>query len=489
MGIFLRSRMVVVLRVTLAIVVLVVGVASQADPSEPSEPANPTEIDTPEIMAGLAKGESRYAIAEMVWKKRVADMTSDPAKAESEEYQQKLDKAETELAEAQLQLENAQRKGKVANDTRFEMRAAQAAVRKDSKLKVATLRAEKTVLDERNDAVLAQVQGLTKKIHENNRTRKEGVLNTELNIRGAVGGMAKQMLRDAQLQDSIAETEDKLTGLAQKDRDAKAGVEAAGKVQAALEAAGKRFTDLGDRKKANFNALKPPTYDGDTEADTLHRRGRWYDVQKQGACLDFCRSICTVEEVVSPGFDRCPAEAVWTCTLAGNIAVNSTDYAEADLTPCESKGSKSDTPAGNALIALDKKLDVAMDILTKLSAMSQATDYHQLQMDQVEAAGYVGAVNVKLALLEHTEGQVADRLSKERAQLEARVSDEDRIAALEQQVVELETKKKKQAKQIKALERAVKLVTNPDASLRQKVEANRQLEIVGLPYDKLDLED
>ena len=300
--------MVGILRVTLAVILLAVGVMSQADPSKPSEPAEPTEIDTPEIMAGLAKGESRYAIAEMVWKKRVADMTSDPAKAESEEYQQKLDKAETELAEAQLQLENAQRKGKVANDTRFEMRAAQAAIKKDSKLKVASLRAEKTVLDERNNAALAQVQGLTKKIHENNRTRKEGVLNTELNIRGAVGGMAKQMLRDAQLQDDIAETEDKLTGLAQKDRDAKAGVEAAGKVQAALEAAGVRFAVLGEQKKEKKTALKPPTYDGDTQADALHRRGSWYDVQKQGVSQPCCCCI-----TVAPLFKPVPHSAAHRC--------------------------------------------------------------------------------------------------------------------------------------------------------------------------------
>jgi chromosome segregation ATPase len=451
-------------RVVLTLAMFLLGVASQADPSEP--PA--VDDDTPQIMAGLAKGESRYAIAEMVWKKRVADVTSDPAKAESEAYQEKLDAAETELAEAQLQLENAQRKDKVAKDTRNEMREAQTEIRKDSKRKVAELKAEKTVLDERNDALLVRVQGLTREQHEMRQTRKEGTLNTELNIRGAVGGMAQAMQRDAQLKDELKEAEDRITGLAEKDAAAKAGVEAAGKIQAALAAAGERFTELGKEKTAKMKALKPPSFGGDSQS------GRWYDVQKQGACLDFCR----------------PVEGVWTCTLAGDVEVNSTDYSEVDFPiPCESKGAKSDTDAGRDLIALDKKLDQAMEQVTKLSAMAQATDYHQLQADQVEAAGYVGAAKVQLSLLEHTEENVAQRLAKERAQLEERVSDEDRIAALEQQVKDLEAKKKKKAKQIKALQRAVQLVNNPDASLRQKVDVNHQLQDVGLPYDKLDLED
>merc|ERR1711865_194521 len=121
-------------------VVLVVGVRSQDEPPSPSPsptptPSEPAGVDTPKIMARLAKVESRFAIAEMVWRKRVADVTSDPEKAESAEYQKKLDDAETELAEAQLDLETEQRKGKVAEDTKSEMRAAQGSQSKMRTLK------------------------------------------------------------------------------------------------------------------------------------------------------------------------------------------------------------------------------------------------------------------------------------------------------------------------------------------------------------------
>jgi len=453
-------------------VVLVVGVRSQDEPPSPSPsptptPSEPAGVDTPKIMARLAKVESRFAIAEMVWRKRVADVTSDPEKAESAEYQKKLDDAETELAEAQLDLETEQRKGKVAEDTKSEMRAAQATIRKDSKQKVAELRAEKTVLDERNAVLLARVQGLTQEQHEMDQTRKQGVLGTEISIRQAVGGMAKQMQRDSQLKDQVVVTEDKLTGLAEQDANAKAGVEAAAEVQKALEAAGVRFTELGKEKSAKMKALKPPSFIGDSQS------GRWYDVQEQGVCLDFCR----------------PIDKVWTCTLAGSVQVNSTDYKEADFPICESKGAKSMAAAGRYLVKLDQKLDQQMEVVTKLNAMAQATDYHQLQFEQVEAAGYLGATLIKKSLLEHTEDKVAAMLAKEREQLESRVSDQDRIAALEDQVKELEARKKKQAKQIRALERALKVASNDRASLRQKVDANHLLEDVGLPFDKLDIED
>eukprot|EP00658_Telonema_sp_P-2_P014469 TRINITY_DN15498_c0_g1_i4.p1 TRINITY_DN15498_c0_g1~~TRINITY_DN15498_c0_g1_i4.p1 ORF type:complete len:448 (+),score=142.28 TRINITY_DN15498_c0_g1_i4:226-1569(+) len=422
-----------------------------------------------ELLTSLAKAQSKAALAQVEWKKRLADVSHDPSKANSKSYQQKLEETGKRLAEAEVEMEVAQRAEHVTERVRDDIREEVSKVEGSADLKAAALRGQKRVVDERNDAVEMKVRQLRKQSDDLDRMRKEAKMNTQLSVRSALVGIGNGVRHTKSLERKLATATDDLQQFTKRGRQIDGQLLEAKRLREAVDKATEKLKGLREEKKQKKKTIvRSPVYAGSEDG------GGWYDILAQGLCNDFCRTVALPS-----------GERKWRCSLAGGG--ESDEHEEQGQKQCAHKGGFSDSPAGHEFGSLQQKIELTQETISKLSGLAATIDVGHLEGELVINKGEVAAAEAHEQLLEESVDASKKATQAEKRAMHERAPGDNRVAMLQKQLDELKARKKWQGKQIEALAEAARLAKFADPPLEEVVYTNGKLAKYGLPDDKLPI--